>query len=74
MITGAQELAENLCTAIDNVFTPGQCLAGGNAFFTICLWRSGYALTDPGFSVFNPEARLFDPFQYEVCLCIVQAF
>ena len=40
--------------------------AGGDAFFTICLWRAGFALTDPGYSVFNPDAKLFDPFQYEV--------
>ncbi|EIE26267.1 hypothetical protein COCSUDRAFT_39407 [Coccomyxa subellipsoidea C-169] len=38
---------------------------GGDAFFTICLWRAGYAPTDPGYSVFNPEARIFDPFQWE---------
>ncbi|KAK9916685.1 hypothetical protein WJX75_005772 [Coccomyxa subellipsoidea] len=38
---------------------------GGDAFFTVCLWRAGYAPTDPGYSVFNPEARVFDPFQWE---------
>ena len=45
--------------------------AGGGALFTICLWRAGFALTDPGYSVFNPDAKLFDPFQYEVrpCAC-----
>lgn len=38
---------------------------GGDAFFTVCLWRAGYAPTDPGYSVFVPEARVFDPFQWE---------
>lgn len=52
--------------------TMPEARAGGDAFFTICLWRSGFALTDPGFSVFNPDAKLFDPFQYEVCLPCLQ--
>ena len=53
------------------VATMPEACAGGDAFFTICLWRSGFALTDPGFSVFNPDAKLFDPFQYEVCLLLL---
>lgn len=40
-------------------------VAGGDAFFTVCLWRAGYAPTEPGYSVFVPEARVFDPFQWE---------
>ncbi len=39
--------------------------AGGDAFFTICLWRAGFAPTDPGLSVFDPSARIFDPYQFE---------
>ena len=48
------------------LLTMPEARAGGDAFFTVCLWRSSFALTDPGFSVFNPDAKLFDPFQYEV--------
>ena len=34
--------------------------AGGDAFITICLWKLGFAHTDPG-PYFNSEAmRLFD--------------
>ena len=54
------------------LLTMPEACAGGDAFFTICLWRSGFALTDPGFSIFNPDAKLFDPFQYEVWLSHVQ--
>lgn len=35
--------------------------AGGDALLTICLWKAGYAHTDPGFSFFHPTVRMFDP-------------
>jgi len=65
------------CTILQRSCNKGKRLsrtdlhAGGDAFFTICLWRSGFALTDPGFSVFTPDAKLFDPFQYEVQILTV---
>ncbi|KAK9867583.1 hypothetical protein WJX84_007677 [Apatococcus fuscideae] len=34
---------------------------GGDALLTICLWKAGYAHTDPGFSFFHPTVRMFDP-------------
>ncbi|KAK9817252.1 hypothetical protein WJX72_011896 [[Myrmecia] bisecta] len=34
---------------------------GGDAFITICLWFHGYAHTDPGYSFYHPEMRMFDP-------------
>ena len=37
---------------------------GGEAFLTECLWVKGFAPTDPGFSVYRPSVRLFDPFQW----------
>lgn len=33
---------------------------GGDAFITICLWKAGYAMTDPGWSFYHPEFRMFD--------------
>lgn len=33
---------------------------GGDAFITICLWKAGYGMTDPGWSFFHPEFRMFD--------------
>ncbi|BDA41187.1 hypothetical protein COCOBI_01-8420 [Coccomyxa sp. Obi] len=46
-----------------------QCVKGvasgnGEAFLTQCLWAKGFAPTDPGFSLYRPAARLFDPFQW----------
>ena len=35
--------------------------AGGDALLTICLWKAGYAHTDPGFSFYHPTVRMFDP-------------
>lgn len=37
---------------------------GGEAFLTKCLWEKGFAPTDPGFAVYRPSVRLFDPFQW----------
>ncbi|KAK9822059.1 hypothetical protein WJX74_004369 [Apatococcus lobatus] len=34
---------------------------GGDALLTICLWKAGYAHTDPGFSFYHPTVRMFDP-------------
>lgn len=34
---------------------------GGDAFITICLWQAGYAITDPGKSLFYPDLQYFDP-------------
>lgn len=46
-----------------------QCIKGvasgsGEVFLTQCLWAKGFAPTDPGFSLYRPSARLFDPFQW----------
>ena len=30
-----------------------------------CLWRAGYAITDPGYSFYHPELRMFDPVSQE---------
>ena len=30
-----------------------------------CLWKAGYAITDPGFSFYHPELRMFDPVSQE---------
>ena len=41
---------------------PCLCLAvGGDAFITICLWKAGFAHTDPGYSFTHPDIRAFDP-------------
>ena len=39
----------------------GGACAGGDALLTICLWKAGYAHTDPGFSFYHPTVRMFDP-------------
>ena len=39
----------------------GDASAGGDALLTICLWKAGYAHTDPGFSFYHPTVRMFDP-------------
>lgn len=36
------------------------CHAGGDAFMTICLWKLGFAHTDPGPWFNDPRMRLFD--------------
>ena len=30
-----------------------------------CLWKAGYAVTDPGYSFYHPELRMFDPVSQE---------
>ena len=30
-----------------------------------CLWKAGYAISDPGFSFYHPELRMFDPVSQE---------
>ena len=30
-----------------------------------CLWKAGYAVSDPGFSFYHPELRMFDPVSQE---------
>ena len=39
--------------------------AGGDALLMACLWKAGYAVTDPGFSFYHPELRMFDPVSQE---------
>ena len=34
---------------------------GGDASLSVCLWRAGYAFTDPGYSFYHPEVQAFDP-------------
>lgn len=34
---------------------------GGDAFISLCLWRAGYASTDPGTSLYEGGTRHFDP-------------
>ena len=34
--------------------------AGGDAFITICMWKLGFAHTDPGPWFNDPAMRLFD--------------
>ncbi len=38
---------------------------GGDALLMACLWKAGYAITDPGFSFYHPELRMFDPVSQE---------
>ena len=37
------------------------CFVGGDASLSVCLWRAGYAFTDPGYSFYHPEVQAFDP-------------
>ena len=39
--------------------------AGGDGLLMACLWKAGYAVTDPGFSFYHPELRMFDPVSQE---------
>lgn len=39
--------------------------AGGDGLLMACLWKAGYAVTDPGFSFYHPEMRMFDPVSQE---------
>ena len=39
--------------------------AGGDALLMACLWEAGYAVSDPGFSFYHPELRMFDPISQE---------
>lgn len=41
--------------------TSWNACAGGDAFITICLWRAGFAHSDPGWSFSRPDMRMFDP-------------
>lgn len=34
---------------------------GGDAFLSRCVWKAGYAFTDPGYSFYHWEAKSFDP-------------
>lgn len=34
---------------------------GGDAFLSRCIWKAGYAFTDPGYSFYHWEAKSFDP-------------
>lgn len=45
-----------VCVALDASTTPG-----GDAFISICLWRAGFAFTDPGPGFFDPKIQMFDP-------------
>ncbi|KAL3145530.1 hypothetical protein ABBQ32_003355 [Trebouxia sp. C0010 RCD-2024] len=38
---------------------------GGDGLLMACLWKAGYAVTDPGFSFYHPELRMFDPISQE---------
>lgn len=47
-----------------------QCLwseqaPGGDGLLMACLWRAGYGVSDPGFSFYHPELRMFDPVSQE---------
>ena len=35
--------------------------SGGDALISVCLWKAGYAFTDPGYSFYHWEAKSFDP-------------
>ena len=35
--------------------------AGGDSFLQICLWRQGFAVTDPGPGLTQPDVQMFDP-------------
>ncbi len=39
--------------------------SGGDALLVVCLWKAGYAISDPGFSFYHPELRMFDPVSQE---------
>ncbi|DBA79457.1 TPA: hypothetical protein ACH3X2_007729 [Trebouxia sp. C0005] len=34
---------------------------GGDALLSRCIWKAGYAFTDPGYSFYHWEAKSFDP-------------
>lgn len=57
-------LLEQLSLAAMEECVRGVSSGGGEAFLTECLWTKGYAPTDPGFSLYRPPVRLFDPFQW----------
>ena len=38
---------------------------GGDALLMACLWKAGYAISDPGVSFYHPELRMFDPVSQE---------
>ena len=46
-------------------WTPAKALlltpAGGDSFLQICLWRQGFAVTDPGPGLTLPDVQMFDP-------------
>ena len=47
------------------LWTPARALllmpAGGDSFLQICLWRQGFAVTDPGPGLTLPDVQMFDP-------------
>ncbi|KAK9917000.1 hypothetical protein WJX75_009748 [Coccomyxa subellipsoidea] len=57
-------LLEPLSLAAMEECVRGVSSGSGEAFLTECLWTKGFAPTDPGFSVYRPPVRLFDPFQW----------
>ena len=47
------------------VLTSTFAALGGDGLLMACLWRAGYAVSDPGFSFYHPELRMFDPISQE---------
>ena len=39
---------------------PRPFAAGGDALIMICLWQLGVAVSDPGFSFYHSDLRMFD--------------
>lgn len=55
LMTVSRQVDDSCCTVV----VPH--IAGGDAFISICLWRAGYAFTDPGPGFFDPKIQMFDP-------------
>lgn len=50
-----------IATTASRVVIKQTRVAGGDAFISICLWRAGFAFTDPGPGFFDPKIQMFDP-------------
>ena len=46
---------------MDRCMSELQRSSGGDALISVCLWKAGYAFTDPGYSFYHWEAKSFDP-------------
>ena len=51
-------MARGVMSQLPHILAP--FAAGGDALIMICLWQLGVAVSDPGFSFYHSDLRMFD--------------